>query len=338
MATTVLAREIAWLEPVAAFEAVRGLPWPVLLDSARADPRLGRWSYVAADPFLRLTSKDGRITLGERSFTGDPFAVLQRALAHYRLDHDPALPVPFQTGAVGWSRLRSRAPSGAAAASGRWTTWRLPDLALGFYDAVLAFDLLERRAWILSSGWPEAHAGGQHAPAQGAGRPAGGAAGRRARARAGAGGARARPRMRSNFTRAAYEAAVQRVVDYILAGDIFQANLSQRFLAELPAGWTRGASTGACGSRNPAPFAAYLRLRRGGDRLGLARAVPGAARAAGRDAADQGHAAARRARPRRIARLGAGAAGQREGPGRERDDRRSPAQRSAAGCAATTRC
>ena len=52
----------------------------MLLDSARADPRLGRWSYVAADPYLRLTSKDGRITLGERSFTGDPFAVLQRAL------------------------------------------------------------------------------------------------------------------------------------------------------------------------------------------------------------------------------------------------------------------
>ena len=101
LATTVLAREIAWLEPVAAFEAVRGLPWPVFLDSARADARLGRWSYVAADPFLRLTSKDGRITLGERSFTGDPFAVLQRALAHYRLEHDPALPVPFQTGAVG---------------------------------------------------------------------------------------------------------------------------------------------------------------------------------------------------------------------------------------------
>ena len=48
MPATVLAREIAWLEPLAAFEAVRGLPWPAFLDSARVDPRLGRWCYVAS--------------------------------------------------------------------------------------------------------------------------------------------------------------------------------------------------------------------------------------------------------------------------------------------------
>ena len=126
----------------------------MLLDSARADPRLGRWSYVAADPYLTLTSKDGRITLGERSFTGDPFAVLQRALAHYPLDHDPALPVPFQTGAVGWfgydlAHHLERLPHPAV------DDLAFPDLAVGFYDTVLAFDGLERRAWLLSSGWPE---------------------------------------------------------------------------------------------------------------------------------------------------------------------------------------
>ena len=63
---------------------------------------------------------------------------------------------------------------------------------------------------------------------------------------------------RSNFTRAAYEAAVQRVVDYILAGDIFQANLSQRFLAELPAGLDAWGLYRRLRRRNPAPFAAYL--------------------------------------------------------------------------------
>ncbi|MFZ1426381.1 MAG: hypothetical protein WAS21_06395, partial [Geminicoccaceae bacterium] len=151
MATTVLTREIAWLEPVAAFEAVRGLPWPVFLDSARADARLGRWSYVAADPFLRLISKDGRLTLGERSFTGDPFAVLQRALAHYALAHDPALPVPFQTGVVGYlgydlAHHLERLPHPAV------DDLAFPDLAAGFYDAILAFDHGGRRAWILSSG------------------------------------------------------------------------------------------------------------------------------------------------------------------------------------------
>ena len=53
MPATVLAREIAWLEPVAAFEAVRDLPWPVFLDSARADARLGAWKQMIAMTIMR---------------------------------------------------------------------------------------------------------------------------------------------------------------------------------------------------------------------------------------------------------------------------------------------
>ena len=60
----------------------------------------------------------------------------------------------------------------------------------------------------------------------------------------------------SNFTRPAYEAAVARVVEYILAGDIFQANISQRFRAELPDGVDALALYRRLRRRNPAPFAA----------------------------------------------------------------------------------
>ena len=62
--------------------------------------------------------------------------------------------------------------------------------------------------------------------------------------------------LRSNFTRAAYLDAVARTIEYVYAGDIFQANLSQRLQAplrepplELYARLRRV---------NPAPFAAYL--------------------------------------------------------------------------------
>ena len=256
MATTVLAREIPWLEPLAAFEAVRGLAWPVFLDSARVDGRLGRWSYVAAEPYLTLVSKDGRIVSGERSFTGDPFAALQRAMAHYRLDHDPALPPPFQTGAVGWfgydlAHHLERLPHPAA------DDLAFPDLALGFYDTVLAFDGVAKRAWLMSSGLPET------TPLASMNR-------RRARAdrfagllaRAGATPLPPAPAgevaIGSNFTRPAYEAAVARVVEYILAGDIFQANLSQRFLADLPPGLDAWGLYRRLRQRNPAPFAAFL--------------------------------------------------------------------------------
>jgi para-aminobenzoate synthetase component 1 len=61
---------------------------------------------------------------------------------------------------------------------------------------------------------------------------------------------------KSGFTRDEYLRAVERVRQYILAGDIFQANLSQRFEAPWPGKpfeFYRRLTT-----VNPAPFAAYF--------------------------------------------------------------------------------
>jgi para-aminobenzoate synthetase component 1 len=60
----------------------------------------------------------------------------------------------------------------------------------------------------------------------------------------------------SNFRRDEYLEAVQRVKDYIAAGDIFQANLSQRF--EGPCAAPGLAVYERLRAVNPAPFAAYL--------------------------------------------------------------------------------
>ena len=89
--------------------------------------------------------------------------------------------------------------------------------------------------------------------------------------------ARDRIGLRSTFTHRGYLDAVARVREYIVAGDIFQANLSQRFqapLREAPFELYRRLRR-----RNPAPFAAYLDF---GDLHGperLARAVSPAGRA-----------------------------------------------------------
>ncbi len=250
-----LTAELPWIEPVAAYAAVAHLPAPALLESARLDPRLGRFSYLAADPFLLLTSKDGRISLGERTFTGDPFTVLQRLLRSFPLEPKAGLP-PFQGGAVGYlgydlCHHLERLPYPAA------DDTAFPDLAMGLYDVVLAFDHSTRRAFLLSSGYPEAT---PHA--------------RRARQRARLDEFRelfaraadelppdppvGETRIESNFTRPDYEAVIARTVEYILAGDIFQANISQRFRAELPQGLNTFVLYRRLRRRNAAPFAALL--------------------------------------------------------------------------------
>jgi len=64
------------------------------------------------------------------------------------------------------------------------------------------------------------------------------------------------PDVSSTFTADGYRAAVARTVEYIRAGDIFQANLSQRFSAPFAAHpW---ALYRALRRSSPAPFCAYL--------------------------------------------------------------------------------
>ena len=62
--------------------------------------------------------------------------------------------------------------------------------------------------------------------------------------------------MKSSFTRAGYLDAVERVREYIFAGDIFQANLSQRF--EVASDESPWSFYTRLRERNAAPFAAFL--------------------------------------------------------------------------------
>ena len=153
-AAPVQVREIDYGDPLALFAVFANDRYAALLDSALLTAERGRYAFIAAEPFRVLTSKDGAIALdGERS-AGNPFDVLRRELARHALQPAAGLP-PFQGGAVGYfgyelAQHLERVPLA------RGDDRRFPDLALGFHDVVVAFDHRERRAWIVSSGLPEA--------------------------------------------------------------------------------------------------------------------------------------------------------------------------------------
>lgn len=128
----------------AVFKGLVRLPHCIFLDSALNHPHLGRYSFVAADPFEYL-----------EVFQEDPdgLAQLEARLEQFSAISVPELP-PFQGGAAGlfgyelvhqWERLPDP----------RWNEFRLPVLALGFYDVVIAFDHQKGRGWIISQGFPE---------------------------------------------------------------------------------------------------------------------------------------------------------------------------------------
>ena len=270
------AREIAWRDPAACYAALAAaLPGPsAFLDSALVEPRLGRYSYVAVDPFRQLRFDGRRAFVDGQPVAGDPFAILRAELARHPMVGRAGLP-PFQGGALGWlsydlgQRLEQLPDP-------RDPSRRFDDLALGLYDGLVAFDHVLGRAWIVAGGWPEAEPLARAArarariarfarildavppgPGPGATPDPVALAGPPAAVGPPSGGV-APVRVRSNISRPAYLAGVQRVIDYILAGDIFQANFSQRFSAELPAGDSAWALYRRLRAGNPAPFAAFL--------------------------------------------------------------------------------
>ena len=243
--------DIPWRSPAEAFRSFAGDPRLAWLDSgAVGDPR-SRYSYLCPEPFSQITADSTSVWLNGDKQAGDPFTRLARELARFPLAPSLA-PVPFAGGAVGYlgyelGHWLERLPARHAATPG------LPDMAIGFHDVILAFDAWEQRCWLISSGFPER---GEERETRSRLRAA------QIRARLDGGGAPlASPPPLDwvpDFTRAEYEARVARVLDYIRAGDIFQANVTMAHRAKRPPGLDPAALYLALRKRSPAPFAAYL--------------------------------------------------------------------------------
>jgi para-aminobenzoate synthetase component 1 len=251
------------------------LPFLLFLDSAGDPSHLGRHSFLAADPPTAVRAKG---LLAQQLVDGSWMRVATDPLAHARALLAPhaqapiaGLP-PFQGGVAGyvgydWGAMLERVPRA------RYDDLAVPDVLLGLYDWVIAWDHTAGRAWVISTGLPDTGTARRHRAARrfafvrerlarAPRAPSGEVARRRpARSERAAPSAPSYPvpdahGVRSNFPRAGYLDAVARVIDYIRAGDIFQANLSQRL--EAPLAGTPLELYRRLRIRNPAPFAAFL--------------------------------------------------------------------------------
>jgi len=251
-----LVEEIPFVEPARLLPAHAGAPYTLLLDSVASDDPRARYSYLCLDPVETLEVPAGDSAPPDPA-RPDPLWRLQTRLRGWRQRPDPAAP-PFQGGAAGLlgyelGNCFEALPAPAAAGA------RHPDLALGIYDVVAAFDRVARRAWLVATGYPETRETWRQ---------------RRARqrldevrARLIAGGDAAAPTPEplwldwtSDVAHADYLAKVRRAIDYIHAGDVFQVNLSRELVAARPPGLSRLALYTEMRERTRAPFSAYLAL------------------------------------------------------------------------------
>lgn len=250
-------------DPEAAFARFAEREHCVFFDSARRDTRLGRYSFLAAEPFefLRCNVEDN-----------DALGRLEKLLNRFTAETHRDLP-PFQGGAAGLlsydlGRQFEKIPPP------RIDEFQTPVLAVGLYDVALAWDHAANRAWLISQGFPElestkrrdraatrlrhfrelltARPGSSLTPAPSP--------------RRGEGSLQLAPQfpiagwpgLTSNFSREDYLRTVARVVEYVCAGDIFQVNLAQRLL--YPAVDYARSLYVRMRQRNPATFAGYFDL------------------------------------------------------------------------------
>ncbi len=246
------------ITPLAAFRALQSLPNVVFFDSVMPHDTLGRYSYLAADPFAWLTvPADGT----------DALSQLADQLGSYSTASLAGLP-PFQGGAAGLlgydiCHSLEQLPRPA------FDEFGVPALAIGLYDVVLSFDHQTKDAWIISQGFPETDPRSRIQRAcercdmfgqllQSPKPPAPSVP------RAWIDSPSMAPMFEvgdgvvSDFSCEGYLEAVARAVEYIHAGDIFQVNLSQRLL--VPAQGSSAELYERVRERNAAPFAGYFDL------------------------------------------------------------------------------
>lgn len=247
---------VPFRDPLTAFAPFASDRHAAFLDSAAGGGERGRYSYIGVDPFRVIEAAED-VRVDGVPVPGDPFAVLERELAAHAAGKAEG-PAPFTTGAMGFfgydlgRHLEERLPAPAP------RLLPVPDMCVGLYDVVIVFDLAERRAWVASSGHPETTAEGRARRAE-------------ARARAVIERLEAAPDdlppidwtpggpWREEQSRTELETAARRVIDYIHAGDIYQANLTHRLACTMPGGLDDFTLYRRLRSLSPAPFAGLLR-------------------------------------------------------------------------------
>jgi anthranilate synthase component 1 len=230
------------LTPVSAYCCIAGGGSSFLFESVVGGEKIGRYSFVGADPFLHFSATRQQLTQTDSDGattreSADPLAELGSLLAEYPTTHLPALP-RFCGGAVGYAgydviRYSERLPN--APDDDR----RLPDLEFALYDRMIVFDNVNKTVTVVVHALIE-----DNDPAA-----AYTSACRRIDELCEQLGSipkslrpldvppRGNPSIpfQSDTTQAEYEAAVGRCQEYIRAGDIFQVVISQRLQVETKA-------------------------------------------------------------------------------------------------------
>lgn len=217
----------------------------MFLDSSKGHSNLGRYSILVYNPRAILKSKKNKVYLNEKLIDiNNPFEALQLELNKYKMNYKSDL--PFIGGFVGYLSYDLKMYIEELEVTVEDDV-NIPDMYFGLYDGAIVFDNFKNIVYITDS---EISDGGKnrieniikkiesstitftnvkHST---------------------------KADIRSNFEKEEYKVAIDKVRNYIKTGDIYQANMTQRFFSKLRE--TPFELYQNLRRVNPAPFSSYI--------------------------------------------------------------------------------
>ena len=222
----------------------------LLLSGGRLDS--ARYHILGFDPWLSLKGRghDLQLTIDHQKhhLTMDPLDTLRAVVNHYRCSPDGRGRLPLAAGLMGYLSydLKDALEELPRTSIDRW---QLPQLCVYAPSIIIVHDRQEQQTWlheiVRRQGYQQLAPDGRERIAALWNTPL-----------PDEHFAVDQDGLASNFNRPDYETAVQRIRDYIAAGDVYQVNLSQRFETRFQ-GNTFGFFR-ALYQKNPAPFFAFM--------------------------------------------------------------------------------
>lgn len=247
---------IEYQSPQKLFAPFADIAGNVLIDSSDGMHEgygTNRYSYILLDPFERYVYHSALTK------NADPLATLRQKTTIFQLATVPNIP-PFQGGIAGYLSY-DLAHIYHPVDRLKHSEFDFPELWMGFYDVVCSFDHVQKKAYIVSTGFPECNEFQ-----------------RLSRASARLNWLKSEIlsekifkkthqnheilaiNIHSNFTKNRYIETVNKVIHYIKAGDIFEANIAQRFSTKLPDAYRAYDLYQSISAINPSPFSAFMHL------------------------------------------------------------------------------
>ncbi|MFT7643838.1 MAG: anthranilate synthase component 1, partial [Pirellulaceae bacterium] len=259
------------LTPVTAFDKIDSGKTACLFESVIGGEKVGRYSFLAADPFLQFRVHGNEVNIEEQDASGktskrsytteDPLEEMRSLLQGFQAAHPEELP-PFIGGAIGYAgydvvRYTENLPN--APQDDR----DLPDLSFGLYDHMMVFDNVSKTMFVIAMARIDRFAENTEAAYQEAQQRVDRLVDQLSApdtsmlpADISTAGDTSIP-YKSNFKQEDFEAAVEKCVEYIRAGDIFQVVISQRLELDIQSDPFEIYRT--LRVVNPSPFMFFLR-------------------------------------------------------------------------------